>query len=59
MALARSKVTVTVEYKFETDHAAALAIRDLLQDKDTTMMTDNIGLFDFEPDEKVLLVEIV
>lgn len=55
------KVIVTTELTFDTDGTSARLIKDLLTERiekgENTMLTDNMGVFDYEPVEKVISVE--
>ena len=55
-----AKVIVTVELSFSADDISAGVIADLIRGKEenTTMLTENFGLFDYEPEEKIISVEV-
>ena len=57
--MADKTVTVTIELKFEVGAVEAMILRDLLPEgKTSTMITENTGIYDYEPDEKIVSVEI-
>jgi hypothetical protein len=56
------KVVVTTELTFDADDTSARILKDILtgniEKGEGTMLTENFGVFDYEPAEKVISVEI-
>lgn len=52
-------VVVTNQITVEVaDYPTARIIKDLLEGSDGTALTDNISLYEYDPSEKILSVEI-
>jgi hypothetical protein len=43
----------------EVDEVSALVLRDILPGKTSTMISDNMGVYDYEPEEKIVSVEVL
>lgn len=51
-------VKITLELTISADEVSAMVLRDILPGKDTTMISDSVGIYDYEPSEKVVSVEV-
>lgn len=51
-------LTVTLELKAEVEERTALLLRDLLNNAEGTLLSDNMSLYDFDPKERVVSVVI-
>lgn len=51
-------VKITLELTISADEVSAMVLKDILPGKDTSMIGETTGIYDYEPSEKVVSVEV-
>ena len=52
-------VKITIELTVEADETSAMVLKDILPGKASTMIGENTGIYDYEPAEKIISVEVL